>query len=290
MFSGSIVALVTPMQKDGAIDYANFEKLIQRQIEQGSNGIVVLGTTGEAATIELDERAALIKLALQVARKKIPVIIGTGTNSTKQSLGLTQQALDLGADATLIVTPYYNKPTQEGLYQHYALIAKTVSIPQILYNVPGRTGCDLLPETVARLSGFSNIIGLKEASTDKNRLEKLKALDISMRFFSGNDDSAMQFILDGGKGVISVAANVAPNLMAQLTAAALKKDHEAAEKLNKQLEALYAALFLESNPIPTKWALEKMGFIQSGIRLPLTTLNQAHHASVESALRSAHLY
>lgn len=290
MFYGSIVALVTPMFPDGSIDFSSFEKLIHWHIKTGSNGIVVLGTTGESPTIEMSERIALIKLAVKLAHGKIPVIIGTGANSTKHAIELTQNALDLKADAALIVTPYYNKPTQEGLYQHYALIAKTVSIPQILYNVPTRTACDLLPETVAKLSCISNIVALKEASSDQNRLEKLQALNISMNFLSGNDDTAMEFILHGGQGVISVAANVTPDLVLELCRASLKNDQKTAEKINKKLEPLCAALFCESNPIPTKWILEKMGFIQTGIRLPLTTLSESRRAEVELAARSLNLF
>ncbi|PIZ03502.1 MAG: 4-hydroxy-tetrahydrodipicolinate synthase [Gammaproteobacteria bacterium CG_4_10_14_0_8_um_filter_38_16] len=285
MFHGSLVAIITPMQTDDSIDYAAFEKLIDWHMQNKTTGLVVLGTTGESATIESDERRELIRCAVARVHHTIPVIVGTGTNSTAQSILLTREAMALGADAVLLVTPYYNKPTQAGLFQHYRAIAQAVPIPQILYNVPGRTACDLLPETISRLSQFANIIGVKEATGDLNRLKKLLSLNLKMDFYSGDDATAMEFMLQGGQGVISVAANIVPKTFYELCVAALKKDRIAAEKINNQLVDLYSALFIESNPIPTKWVLQKMGLIQSGIRLPLTTLSVAHHAIVQSVMQ-----
>ncbi len=285
MFHGSLVALITPMHADGSIDYTNLEKLIDWHIKNKTDGLVILGTTGESATIENNERREIIKCAVARARHKMPVIVGTGTNATRHTIELTRDAMSLGADAVLLVTPYYNKPTQEGLFQHFSAIAKAVPIPQILYNVPGRTCCDLLPETISRLSQYANIIGVKEATGDLNRLKKLLSLNLKMDFFSGDDPTAMEFMLLGGKGVISVAANVAPKLCHDLCGAALKGDRATAEKINQSLQDLYRALFIETNPIPTKWTLTKMGLIQSGIRLPLTPLSLPHHAQVESVMQ-----
>lgn len=289
MFRGKIVALVTPMLSDGAMDYANFERLIVWQLQQGANGIVILGTTGEAATIEKEERAELIRLALNATRRKIPVIVGAGTHATQHTLTLVQQAHALGADAVLLITPYYNKPTQEGLFCHYACIAKTVAIPQILYNVPTRTACDLLPETVLRLSRFSNIVAMKEALPGVERLKRLQALHIPMHFLSGDDKTAMEFMLAGGKGVISVAANVVPHQISALCDTALRGDRKTAEDINQSLISLYDALFIETNPIPTKWMLQKMGFIREGIRLPLTPLSESHHVLLEQVMRVARI-
>lgn len=285
MFHGSLVALITPMHADGSIDYANFEKLIDWHSENKTDGLVVLGTTGESATIETSERCELIRCAVARARHKMPVIVGAGTNSTAQTISLTREAMSLGADAVLLVTPYYNKPTQEGLFQHYRAIANAVPIPQILYNVPGRTACDLLPETISRLSQCANIVGVKEATGDLNRLKKLLSLNLKMDYYSGDDATAMEFMLQGGQGVISVAANVVPKEFHALCAAALKGDRVLAEKINARLIDLYRVLFIESNPIPTKWALQKMGLIQSGIRLPLTSLSAQHHANIQSVMQ-----
>lgn len=289
MFQGSLVALITPMHLDGSIDYSTLENLIDWHIENKTDGLVLLGTTGESATIEQDERREMIRCAVARTRHKMPIIIGTGTNSTRQTITLTQEAMRLGADAVLLVTPYYNKPTQEGLYQHFSAIAKAVPIPQILYNVPTRTCCDLLPETIVRLSSFANIIGVKEATGDLNRLKKLLSYSLAMDFYSGDDATAMEFILQGGKGVISVAANVVPNEFHQLCTAALKGDRATAEKINQLLVDLYHLLFIETNPIPTKWALEKMSLIQSGIRLPLTPLSSQHHAQLYTVMQNAGL-
>jgi 4-hydroxy-tetrahydrodipicolinate synthase len=262
------------------------EKLIDWHSENKTDGLVILGTTGESATINHHERCEMIKLTVARAGHKMPVIVGTGTNATAQTIALTQEAMSLGADAVLLVTPYYNKPRQEGLFQHYRAIAQAVPIPQILYNVPSRTCCDLLPETILRLSSFANIVGVKEATGDLNRLKKLLSLQLKMDFYSGDDATAMEFILLGGKGVISVAANVVPKAFHELCAAALQGDRQTAEKINNTLLDLYRVLFVETNPIPTKWALAKMGLIQSGIRLPLTTLSSQHHAAIESVMRA----
>ena len=282
---GSIVALITPMHEDGSIDYENFEKLIDWHSENKTDGLVVLGTTGESPTIEACERRELIRCAVARARHKMPVIVGTGSNSTQQTIAQTQEAMSLGADAVLLVTPYYNKPTQEGLYQHYKIIAKTVSIPQILYNVPSRTCCDLLPETIARLTAFPNIIAVKEATGDLNRLKKLLSMQLPIDYFTGSDDNNMEFILMGGRGSISVLANVVPQLMQQLCALALAGNREAASKISAQLADLCGALFIETNPIPTKWILEKMSLIRAGIRLPLTSLSPQHHSHLEKLIR-----
>lgn len=286
MFHGSLVALITPMHEEGSIDFPALEKLVDWHIENKTDGLVILGTTGESATVEHHERNKMIRAVIERVNHRIPVIVGTGTNVTKHTIELTQEAMELGADAVLLVTPYYNKPTQEGLYQHYRAIAKAVPIPQILYNVPGRTCCDLLPATVARLAEFANIVGLKEATGNLDRLKQLLDLNIKMDFFSGDDATAMEFMLMGGKGVISVAANVIPRAFHDLCVAAMKKDRESAEKINATLVDLYRVLFIETNPIPTKWILEKMGLIHSGIRLPLTPLSAQHHVTVESVMQS----
>jgi 4-hydroxy-tetrahydrodipicolinate synthase len=284
MFHGSLVALVTPMHGDGSIDFSSLEKLIDWHINQGTHGLVVLGTTGESATIEADDRREIIRTTVARVNHRMPVIVGAGTNSTQSTIELTREAMSLGADAVLLVTPYYNKPTQEGLFQHYSAIAKAVPIPQILYNVPGRTCCDLLPETILRLSQYANIIGVKEATGHLARFKELLSLNLTMDFYSGDDATAMEFMLMGGKGVISVAANVMPQLFAQMCNAALRGDRALAEKLNGQMAELYHVLFIETNPIPTKWVLTQMGLIQSGIRLPLTPLSLGHRAVVEARI------
>ncbi|EKD77752.1 MAG: hypothetical protein ACD_42C00196G0001 [uncultured bacterium] len=283
MIRASIVALVTPMQLNGAIDYDRLDALIEWHLQNKTNGLVILGTTGESATIANDEREKIIRHAITTVNHRIPVIVGVGSNATAETIARTEEAKKLNADAVLIVTPYYNKPTQEGLFQHFSAIAN-ISIAQILYNVPSRTACDLLPETVARLSVFSNIIGVKEATGDMQRLQKLLSLCPSLDYFSGDDKTAMEFILQGGKGVISVAANVVPQKIHALCDAALTGDRLRAESINQSLEKLYHALFVESNPIPTKWALAKMSLIQLGIRLPLTPLNVAHQPTVSAAI------
>lgn len=289
MFHGSLVALVTPMKANGDIDYASLEKLVGWHLNHETDGIVLLGTTGEAATIELDERDKMIEKVVRQVASKIPVIIGTGANSTQHSIKLTQQAMELGADAALLVTPYYNKPTQEGLYQHFKLIAETVPIPQILYNVPSRTAVDMLPETLLRLGEISNIVAVKEATGDISRVTTLLEAGCGMDLLSGDDSTAMEFILHGGKGVISVVANLSPKIVHQMCEAALKGDRIQAEALNKKLEVLYKPLFAESNPIPAKWALAEMGLIEPGIRLPLTPLNEKFHDTLRGAMQQANI-
>lgn len=286
MFKGSLVAIVTPMKPGGDIDYASMQSLVDWHLSNNTDGLVVLGTTGESATIESDERVQLIQQVVAKVEGKVPVIVGTGANSTQHALQLTQQAMELGADAALLVTPYYNKPTQEGLFQHFKTIAKAVPIPQILYNVPSRTACDLLPETVLRLSKFSNIVGLKEATGEMNRVTQLLSANSHIDLLSGDDKTAMEFMLAGGKGVISVVANVVPKEFHALCTAAISDDRALAQSFNKKLMPLYTQLFAESNPIPTKWALSQMGMISEGIRLPLTPLAKQFHAGVRKAMQS----
>ncbi len=289
MFHGSIVAIVTPMQANGEIDYPALRSLLDWHIESHTDGIVILGTTGESPTIDDQERKKLIEVSVAYVHERVPVIIGTGTNCTKTTIEHTKQAMQLGADAALIVTPYYNKPTQEGLYQHFSAIARAVPIPQILYNVPGRTGCDLLPETLKRLACFANIVAVKEATGDLKRLQELLALGTEIDLLTGDDRIAAEFILQGGKGVISVVANVAPELMHDMVAAALSGDRNLTMALDEKLSLLHKNLFLEANPIPVKWALSELGRIQGGIRLPMTPLSAKFHGDVKKALAMAEL-
>jgi 4-hydroxy-tetrahydrodipicolinate synthase len=288
MIVGSIVAIVTPMDKSGAIDWAALERLVDFHIENGTNSIVAVGTTGESATLPVDEHLEVLHQVIARANGRIPIIAGSGANSTAEALELTEMAKSANADACLIVTPYYNKPTQEGLYQHYKLLADSVDIPQILYNVPGRTGCDMLPETIERLASHPNIVGHKEATGDLDRARDLfDRCGDQIAVYSGDDATAAEFILAGGKGNISVTANVAPRLMSDMCAAALQGDAEKARALNAKLEGLNQELFVESNPIPVKWALKEMGLIQEGQRLPLTPLDSQYHDVVRQALRQA---
>lgn len=288
MFSGSMVAMVTPMHADGRVDQESLEKLIEFHIDNGTDAIVAMGTTGESATLNEKEHCQVIKQVVDFAGKRIPIIAGTGANSTTEAIDLTKCAKDAGADACLLVTPYYNKPTQEGLYQHFKKIAASVAIPQILYNVPGRTAVDMLPETVARLAGISNIIGIKEATGDLQRGKKIiDECGDQLEIYSGDDATAMELILLGAKGDISVTANVAPKAMHEMCAAALAGDRETASQINEQLLALHSKLFVESNPIPVKWALYEMGLIPQGIRLPLTILDAQYHAIVRDAIEQA---
>jgi 4-hydroxy-tetrahydrodipicolinate synthase len=288
MFHGSLVALVTPMKMDGSVDLESLEKLLEWHIHNDTDGIVILGSTGEAATLNDRERTLIIRHTLAKVANRVPVIVGTGTNSTITSVQRTQQAMDLGVDACLLVTPYYNKPTQEGLYLHYKTIAEAVAIPQIMYNVPSRTGCDLQPETAARLAKFSNIIGFKEATGDVSRVAKILELSHKeLDLYSGDDESSLDFMLEGGKGVITVVGNVAPKLMHDMCTAALSGNKTLAQTLNQKLIPLHAKLFVESNPIPVKWALYSMGLIDGGIRLPLTPLSHEYHVIVADALSHA---
>lgn len=284
MFRGSIVALVTPLL-DGKIDLARLRALVEFHINAGTYAIVAAGTTGEAGTLSYAEKCLVIKTVVEEAAERIPVIAGTAANATQDCIELTKFAMSCGAHAALIMTPAYIKPTQEGLYQHYKAIAEAVHIPIILYNVPSRTACDLLPETVIRLATISNIIGIKEATGDLKRLKMLlKHLDGRLDIYSGDDPTAAEWILHGAKGVISVTANVAPKLMAKLADAAWDKNKKLTKKLQAELLPLHRALFVESNPIPTKWALEQMGLIANELRLPLTKLSAKYHQSLRGTL------
>ncbi|OUD14565.1 4-hydroxy-tetrahydrodipicolinate synthase [Thioflexithrix psekupsensis] len=290
MFRGSIVALVTPMCDDDtqSIDVAALHHLIDFHLDNGTHGIVVAGTTGESATLDVDEHCQLIRWVVERVNKRIPVIAGTGANSTTEAIQLTQCAQRAGADACLLVTPYYNKPTQEGLYRHYRKIAETVDIPQLLYNVPGRTGCDLQPSTAARLKPIDNIVGIKEAVGDPERIAAVTALaDASFCVLSGDDATTLNLLRAGGHGAISVTANVAPKAMQQMCTLGLNGAFTEAETINQELMGLHRQLFLEPNPIPVKWALAEMGLIQTAIRLPLTPFSAEFHAPLREAMKQA---
>jgi 4-hydroxy-tetrahydrodipicolinate synthase len=290
MFQGSMVALVTPMHPDGSLDRGALRRLVDFQIENGTTAIVSVGTTGESPTLDMEEHCEVIRLTVEYAAGRVPVIAGTGANSTTEAIALTQCAKQAGAGVCLLVTPYYNKPTQEGLYLHHRKIAEAVDIPQILYNVPGRTACDMLPATVARLAAVPNIVGIKEATGNLDRArEILGQVPPDFGLFSGDDATAMEFMLLGGKGVISVTTNVAPRAMQDMCAAALRRDEKTARAIDDRLMGLHKNLFVEANPIPVKWALEQMGLIEGGIRLPLTPLSAAHHDTVRRAMRAAGL-
>jgi len=286
---GSIVAIVTPMFEDGSVDWKGLEKLVEWHIAEGTNSIVAVGTTGEASTLSMSEHTQVIKEIIRVANKRIPIIAGTGANSTREAIELTREAKELGADAALLVTPYYNKPTQEGLYQHYKAIAEAVDLPQILYNVPGRTGVDMANETVIRLADIPQIIGIKDATGDVPRgAELLQGLvGKDMTVYSGDDATAYQLMGCGTQGNISVTANVAPKEMSQICAAALAGDADRAEALNNEVANLHNILFCESNPIPVKWALHEMGLIGTGIRLPLTPLAEQYRTPLREALNAS---
>ncbi len=288
MIQGSLVALATPMFENGDLDWENLDKLVDFHVNNGTNAIVAVGTTGESATLDTDEHCDVIRRVVERVAGKIPVIAGTGANSTKEAIDLTREAKAIGADACLLVVPYYNKPTQEGLYQHFKLLAESVEIDQILYNVPGRTACDMSNATVARLADIPNIVGIKDATGDIPRGKELLALvGDRLAVYSGDDATAYQLMLAGGKGNISVTANVAPSEMAELCRLAMAGEAAEAEALNDRLMPLHNNLFLEANPIPVKWALHEMGLIQRGIRLPLTPLAEQHRAPLKAALTSA---
>ena len=285
---GSIVAIVTPMFEDGSVDWKSLEKLVEWHIQQGTHSIVAVGTTGEASTLSMEEHTQVIKEVIRVANKRIPIIAGTGANSTREAIELTKAAKELGADAALLVTPYYNKPTQEGLYQHYKAIAEAVDIPQILYNVPGRTGVDMQNETVIRLADVKNIAGIKDATGDVPRGQALiEGLNNKIAVYSGDDETAWELILLGAKGNISVTANVAPKQMSEICEAALAGDKAKAQSLNQQIANLHNILFCESNPIPVKWALHEMGYISTGLRLPLTPLAEQYREPIRNSLKAA---
>lgn len=275
MIRGSIVALVTPMTDSHEIDWSAYESLLEWHIAEGTHAIVAVGTSGESATLSVREHLEVIKFTVEKVDGRVPVIAGTGANATAEAIHLTSEAKHLGADACLIVTPYYNKPTQEGMYLHYKAINDAVDVPQILYNVPGRTAVDLLPETVVRLAELNNIVAIKEATGDVARAKWLvEQCGDKIDILSGDDETALDLVKAGGKGDISVTANVAPKLMSQLYDAALKGDFATADRLNQQLMPLHQGLFVESNPIPVKYALYRMNKMGSAMRLPLTVLSE----------------
>ncbi|TPE55484.1 4-hydroxy-tetrahydrodipicolinate synthase [Maribrevibacterium harenarium] len=288
MITGSLVALITPMTDSGDVDKVKLDDLVEFHIANGTHGIVAVGTTGESATLTYDEHADVIRQVVTKVAGRVPVIAGTGANSTHEAIDLTKRAKEAGADACLLVTPYYNKPTQEGLFQHFKAIAEAVDIPQILYNVPGRTACDMSNETTLRLSKLNNIVGIKDATGD---LERGKALieqaPEDFAVYSGDDATAVGLMLLGGKGNISVTANVAPKQVAQAAEAALAGNSELAREIDGGISPLHSNLFLESNPIPVKWACAELGLCGFGIRLPLTPLSDVHHEAVRQALRVA---
>lgn len=285
MIQGSMVALITPMHTDGSLDWSALHKLVDWHLQEGTHAIVAVGTTGESATLNVDEHLAVIKAVVDQVNGRVPVMAGTGANSTSEAVEYTQAAKDRGADACLLVTPYYNKPTQEGLFLHHEFIARQVAIPQYLYNVPGRTGVDMKPETALRLAKVKNIAGIKEATGDLDRAKLLiDQAPASFAVISGDDATAVDLILLGGKGDISVTANVVPAAIARMCDLALAGKVAEARAINDQLMPLHTAMFVESNPIPVKWAVEYLGLIESGIRLPLTPLAESFRAQVRAAV------
>lgn len=292
MFTGSLVAVVTPMDVKGNIDKVSLKKLVEYHITSGTTAIIAVGTTGESATLDHNEHIDVIKQTLEYADGRIPVIAGTGANATAEAISLTRQVENMGVAGCLTVTPYYNKPTQEGLYQHFKAIAENTSLPQILYNVPGRTGCDMKPETVARLAKISNIVALKDATGDLMRVHKTRQLvGEKFKLLSGDDITFLEFMLLGGDGVISVTANIAAREMARICQLALEKRTKEARELNDRLVPLHNKLFIESNPIPVKWACERLGLIQNAaMRLPMTPLSESAMPEVEKALKHAKLF
>jgi len=286
--SGSIPAIVTPMQTGGEIDEPAFRSLLDWHIDNGSDAIVAVGTTGESATLSVREHEEVIGIAVDQVAGRVPLIAGTGANATAEAIHLTESAHRVGANACLHVTPYYNKPTQEGLYLHFKTIAEAVSVPIILYNVPGRTACDMSNDTVLRLAEIDNIVGLKDATSDVPRgIDLISKAPADFAVYSGEDITAMELILGGGRGTISVTANIAPRLMHEMCVAATAGDRDTASRLNDQLIGLHKALFIESNPIPSKWALAQMGMIAEGIRLPLTPLSESAGPAVLAAMKQA---
>ncbi|MCI0517341.1 MAG: 4-hydroxy-tetrahydrodipicolinate synthase [Woeseiaceae bacterium] len=288
MFEGSLVALVTPFDAQDRVDREALERLIEFHVRSGTDGLVIAGTTGESPTLRKDEHAELIRTAAEMAAGRLPVIAGTGSNSTAQTIELSLAVADAAIDAYLMVVPYYNKPVQEGLFRHFTAIADAVDKPIMLYNVPGRTVADLMPETLARLSRHPRIFGVKDATGNIDRLKACQALvEPDFCFYSGDDFTVLDFILEGGSGVVTVSGNVAPRQMASLCEAALAGNREAASLIDATLQPLNTALFVESNPIPVKWALAEMGLIQPGIRLPLTPFAGQYHEQMRSAMRFA---
>jgi 4-hydroxy-tetrahydrodipicolinate synthase len=288
MFKGSLVAIVTPMHEDGSLDLKSFRALIDFHVEQGTDGIVVVGTTGESPTVNFKEHHLLISTAVKHAAGRIPIVAGTGANSTTEAIDLSAYAKDAGADASLSVVPYYNKPTQEGLYQHYKSIAEAVDIPQIIYNVPGRTVVDINNDTVLRLSQISNIIGIKDATGNMGRgFDLLCRVPKDFAVYSGDDASSLAFLLQGGHGTISVTANVAPKLVHEMCVAVFEGELTTARSINSKLLRLHFDLFVEANPIPVKWAIAQMGLMETGLRLPLTNLSDEHHKLVRDSMIQA---
>jgi len=288
MFTGSLVAIVTPMHENGDLDLVALKKLIDFHVDAGTDGIVIVGTTGESPTVDVEEHCLLIKTTVEHVAGRIPVIAGTGANSTSEAIALTRKAKALGADACLLVAPYYNKPSQEGLYQHFAAVAQAVDIPQILYNVPGRTGCDIQNDTVVRLSAIQNIVGIKDATGGIERgTDLLLKVPADFVVYSGDDATSLSLLLLGARGVISVTANVAPTLMHDMCVKAMAGDVTAARQINAKLFALHQKLFVEANPIPVKWVLQQMGHIQTGVRLPLVNLSPQYHAILRDAMTRA---
>ncbi len=288
MITGSLVALITPMKLDGTIDKQKLDELVEFHVSAGTHGIVAVGTTGESATLTYDEHADVIRQVVEKVNGRVPVIAGTGANSTHEAIDLTQRAKEAGADACLLVVPYYNRPTQEGLYQHFKAISEAVDIPQILYNVPGRTACDMLNATVIRLAELPNIVGIKDATGDLARAKELiESTPADFAVYSGDDPTALGLMLLGGKGNISVTANIAPQQVAKVAELALQGDAEAAREIDAKISPLHKDLFVEPNPIPVKWAAAKMGLCEQSIRLPLTELSPEYHARVLDALKNA---
>ena len=290
MIKGSIVAIVTPMFEDGSLDKDSLRKLLDWHVAEGTDGVVIVGTTGESATVSPEEHCELIKLTVEHVAGRIPVIAGSGGNSTAEAIALTRHAKEVGADASLQVVPYYNRPTQEGMYRHFKAIAEAVDLPIILYNVPGRTVADMSNETIARLAPVDNIVGVKDATGNIGRgIELLRMVDKSFAVYSGDDPTAMALMFCGGAGNISVTANVAPRAMHELCAAAMAGDIAKAVEINNRVLELHAKLFVEPNPVPVKWALTEMGKMPAGLRLPLAPLSAPFHDTVRTALRQAGL-
>ena len=288
MLKGSIVALITPMHDQGGVDFENLRKLVDFHVENGTAGIVSVGTSGESATLDIDEQIEVIRHTVDMANRRIPVIAGTGANSTSEALELTSRAAKLGVDACLLVVPYYNKPTQHGLYRHFKAIAEGVDVRQILYNVPGRTALDMANDTVVKLAEIPNIVGIKDATGDIARVgDFLNRCGDDFAVYSGDDATTLELLKAGGHGCISVTANVAPKQMHEMCQAALRGDLPLAERINRSLDDLHASLFVESNPIPAKWAVSQLGLAEQGIRLPLTWLSEEYHARVKAAMRRA---
>jgi len=288
VFKGSLVALVTPFDRNNRVDYASLKRLIDFHVDKGTDGLVIAGTTGESATLTRSEHIELVGRAIEIAAGRLPIVAGTGSNSTAQTIELSLAVADPGIAAYLVVVPYYNKPTQEGLYRHFTAVADAVEKPVMMYNVPGRTVADMLPDTVARLAKHDNIFAIKEATGNMERLQQIRALvEDSFRLYSGDDFTVLPFIEQGGHGVVTVSGNVAPEQVARLCQLALAGRHDAAAELDKTLQPLNKALFVESNPIPVKWSVSEMGLMAPHIRLPLTPYSEQHHEGMRLAMRTA---